>query len=67
MSAEGITLFHDSVRIRTSRMYGPDRLYEHRVKSFIDTLKNDSGLQVLDLPFGDGITLVRRAESVAAS
>jgi predicted O-methyltransferase YrrM len=66
LSVEGIVLFHDSVRVRTSRMYGPDRLYEHRVKCFVDTLKNNSSLQVFDLPFGDGITLVRRAESPAA-
>jgi predicted O-methyltransferase YrrM len=66
LSAEGIVVFHDSARIRASRMYGPDRLYEHRVKCFVDTLKNDSVLQVLDLPFGDGITLVRRAGSLVA-
>ena len=27
-----VVLFHDSVRIRTSRMYGVDRPYQHRVK-----------------------------------
>jgi predicted O-methyltransferase YrrM len=67
LSAEGIVLFHDSVRVRTSRMYGPERLYEHRVKCFVDTLKNKPNLQVFDLPFGDGITLVRRAGSPAAA
>jgi predicted O-methyltransferase YrrM len=67
LSAEGIVLFHDSVRVRTSKMYGPDRLYEHRVKYFVDSLKNDSTLQVFDLPFGDGITLVRRERSAATS
>lgn len=66
LSAEGIVLFHDSVRVRTSRMYGPDRHYEHRVKCFVDTLKNNSHLQVFDLPFGDGITLVRRAGSASS-
>jgi predicted O-methyltransferase YrrM len=60
LSPEGIFLFHDSVRVRTSQMYGPDRIYEHRVKHFVDTLRQDPGLQVFDLPFGDGITLVRR-------
>lgn len=60
LSVEGIFLFHDSVRVRTSRMYGPDRIYEHRVKYFVDTLRQDRSLQVFDLPFGDGITLVRR-------
>jgi predicted O-methyltransferase YrrM len=67
LSAEGIILFHDSVRIRTSRMYGPDRLYEHRVKCFVDTLKQDSSLQILQLPFGDGITLVRKTGNTAAT
>jgi predicted O-methyltransferase YrrM len=66
LSAEGVVLFHDSVRVRTSRMYGPDRLYEHRVKCFVDTLKKDCSLQVFDLPFGDGVTLVRRAGNPAA-
>src|SRR4030095_7752741 len=50
-----ITLFHASVRIRAFRMYGADRIYEHHVKDFIDTLKQDPGLQVLDLPFFDGV------------
>jgi len=57
---EGIILFHDSVKVRISRMYGPDRPYEHRVKCFVDKLKDDSGLQVFDLPFGDGVTFVRK-------
>ncbi len=61
LAPNGIMLFHDSVRIRTSRIYGPDRLYEHRVKCFIDTLKRDAQWQVFDLPFSDGVTLVRRA------
>jgi predicted O-methyltransferase YrrM len=60
LSPDGIILFHDSVRIRTSRMYGPNRLYEHRVKSLIDELKKIPHLQVFDLPFGDGVTLVRK-------
>ena len=60
LSTEGIVLFHDSVRVRTSRMYGPERPYEHRVRYFVDTLKKDSSLQVFELPFGDGVTLVRR-------
>jgi predicted O-methyltransferase YrrM len=41
-------------------MYGADRPYEHRVKCFVDKLKDDPGLQVFDLPFSDGITLVRK-------
>jgi predicted O-methyltransferase YrrM len=60
VSCNGIVLFHDSIRVRTSRMYGTDRLYQHRVKCFVDELKHDSRLQIFDLPFGDGVTLVRK-------
>jgi predicted O-methyltransferase YrrM len=60
LSPKGFALFHDSINIRTSRMYGPDRLYEHRVKQVIDTLKRNPKLQVFDIPFGDGVTLVRK-------
>jgi predicted O-methyltransferase YrrM len=62
LTAGGLVLFHDSVQVMTSRIYGPDRIYEIRVKEFIDELKQDRGLQVLDLPFAQGVTLVRRAE-----
>ena len=52
-------LFHDSIDIRTSKIYGPDRHYTHTVKRLIDRLKQDDGLQVLDLPFGSGVSIVR--------
>ena len=61
LATDGIVLFHDSIRIRSSQMYGPDRIYEHHVKDFIDTLKGDPALQVFDLPFFDGVTMVRKA------
>jgi len=57
---DGIVLFHDSIAVETSKIYGPGREYEYHVKDFIDTLKKDSRLQVFDLPFGDGVTLVRQ-------
>jgi predicted O-methyltransferase YrrM len=59
--AHGAVLFHDSLRVRTSRIYGDDQAYEHRVRDFIDELKARPHLQVMDLPFGDGLTLVRAA------
>ncbi|HVM46425.1 MAG TPA: class I SAM-dependent methyltransferase [Candidatus Acidoferrum sp.] len=65
LAPNGIALFHDSVRVRPSRVYGPGCVYEHRVKCFMDTLKRDPGLQVFDLPFFDGLTLVRKAEAPA--
>ena len=61
LSSDAIVLFHDSIRERTSRIYGEDRAYVHTVKRYVDALKRDPGLQVLDLPFGDGVTLVRTA------
>jgi len=60
LAADGIVLFHDSARARTSRMYGDARAYEHRVKDFVDLLKRDPDLQVMDLPYADGVSLVRR-------
>jgi len=60
LAPNGIMLFHDSVRVRTSRIYGADRPYEHRVKYLMDNLKQDPRLQVFDLPFFDGVTLVRK-------
>jgi len=61
LAPSGMVLFHDSIDVMTSSIYGADRSYEHRVKDFIETLKKDPSLQVLDLPFARGVTLVRRA------
>jgi len=60
LAPEGFFLFHDSVRQRITRIYGPDRAYEHTVNRYMDRLKLDGRFQVLDLPFQDGVTLVRR-------
>lgn len=65
LTGDGVTLFHDSLRVKPSRMYGEDRVYTRRVKCFVDTLKQDPELQVFDVPFGEGVTLVRRAASSA--
>lgn len=48
-------------RERVSRIYGEDRHYTHAVKRYIDLLRADPMWQVLDLPFGDGLTIVRHA------
>ena len=60
LAAEGVVLFHDTLRVRTSRIYGDDHPYEHRVKDLVEALRGDSALEVLNLPLGDGITLLRR-------
>jgi predicted O-methyltransferase YrrM len=60
LAPEGVVLFHDSTSSKTSKIYGPGREYVYQVKDFLDTLKKDPVLQVFDLPFGQGVTLVRR-------
>ena len=60
LTQDAVILLHDSIRVRPSGIYGPERVYTHRVKFFVDTLKQDPALQVFDLPFGGGVTLVRR-------
>lgn len=60
LAGDGVILFHDSLRVKPSRMYGPDRIYIRTVRNFIDKLKQDPALQIFDLPFGDGLALVRR-------
>lgn len=61
---DGVILFHDSLVRRPSRMYGPARVYDHSVYDFVDTLRRDPGLQVFDLPFASGLTLVRKVAPV---
>lgn len=59
----GFTLFHDSMVVRDDRVYGAEAAYEMRVKYYIDSLRKDPTLQVLDLPFGvSGLTLVRQID-----
>ena len=60
VSPEGVILLHDSVEVSTSRIYGPNRAYERTVKLFVDRLKTNRDLQVFDLPFAHGLTLVRK-------
>lgn len=61
LTADATLLFHDSIRERVSRIYGDDRAYTHSVTRYIDTLRRDPAWQVLDLPSGDGLSIVRRA------
>lgn len=58
---KSIALFHDSVRIRESKIYGEP--YIHTVKEYMDELRKDKSLQVLSLPYGDGITMVCKYDS----
>jgi predicted O-methyltransferase YrrM len=58
---QGIIFLHDSLDESTVKIYGQERAYQRTVKSFVQQLKTDSQLQVLDLPFAKGLTLVRKA------
>lgn len=59
----GFVVFHDSMVVRDDKVYGADKAYEMRVKYFIDRLKADPRLQVMDWPFGvSGLTLVRKPD-----
>jgi hypothetical protein len=60
VDAEGMILLHDTANCDISRVYGAERAYERRVKVFVDELKRDPRLQVFDLPFDQGVTLVRK-------
>jgi predicted O-methyltransferase YrrM len=59
LTPDSVTLFHDSVREKVSRVYGQDNPYTHTVCRFMERLRGTPGVEVLSLPFGDGITLVR--------
>lgn len=62
LAPRGIVLFHDSMILKPSGIYGPDRRYDVDVKYFMDELKQDPGLQLLDLPFGTGLTVLRKVD-----
>jgi len=60
LAADAVVLFHDSIRVRTSRIYGNDKPYEHRVTDYIVELRGRGAFDILELPMADGVTLVRR-------
>jgi predicted O-methyltransferase YrrM len=59
---DGMILLHGSVRMEESSIYGEDQTYRRTVKLFVDELKQNPTLQVFDVPFQDGLTLVRRTD-----
>lgn len=60
MSANGVVLFHDSVRERRTRIYGDDLAYTHTVCHYMDELRADPKFEALSFPEGDGLTLVKK-------
>jgi hypothetical protein len=55
-------LLHDSVWRLPSGIYGSEREYIHSVVDYVTDLKRQPEWQVLDVPFGDGVTVVRRTD-----
>jgi len=62
LGPRAVVMFHDSMIERPSHIYGEDKPYNIEVRKFLDELKRQEDLQVFDLPYGTGLTLVRRFE-----
>lgn len=60
LAPRAVVMFHDSMVARRSTLYGEQAAYEVSVARYVDELKLDPSLQLLDLPFGTGLTLLRR-------
>ncbi len=66
LTPRGLIMFHDSMVMRDDKVYGADNAYRITVKTFVDRLKTDPALQLLDLPFGDtGLTVLRKLDEEA--
>jgi predicted O-methyltransferase YrrM len=61
LAPQGMALLHDSVWGKKSKLYGEGRVYDHNVMEYVADLKQDPQWQVMDMPFGSGVTMVRRA------
>lgn len=64
LGPRGVALLHDSLVERASTVYGHDRPYVTTTHRFVAELRGDPSFQVFDLPFGPGLTLVRRGAAV---
>lgn len=62
LTDDAVVLFHDSIRRKTSLIYGEDKPYVHTVHEYIDVLQQRDDLQVMDFALDSGVTLVRRRE-----
>jgi predicted O-methyltransferase YrrM len=60
LAPRALVLFHDSMVLRDSMIYGSERRYPVDVKHLMAELAQDPALQLLDLPFGTGLTVLRR-------
>ncbi|MEZ5833656.1 MAG: class I SAM-dependent methyltransferase [Dongiaceae bacterium] len=67
LEPRGFVMLHDSMIIRPDKVYGGEKAYGMSVKYFVDRLKKDSMLQLLDVPFGHtGLTLLRKLDGEAS-
>lgn len=64
LTPNSLALFHDSVTAKPSSIYGNDEPYSYSVYRYLQRLKEDPGYQVIDFPFADGVTLVRKVTPV---
>jgi predicted O-methyltransferase YrrM len=66
LEPRGFVMLHDSMIVRPDKVYGGEKAYGMSVKYFVDRLKKDPMLQLLDLPFGHtGLTLLRKLDEDA--
>lgn len=66
LAPQGMILLHDSVWRQPSPIYGPGREYLRNVVDFVEELKGMPAWQVFDVPFGEGVSFVRRAAAPLA-
>ncbi len=62
LAPDGITLFHDSVNIEWSTIYGEERGYLRDVSNYMDDLEKREEFEVLNFPICSGLTLVRKKQ-----
>lgn len=67
LTDDAIVLFHDSTHARVSKIYGNDKAYSYSVINYINQLRSRKDLQVFDLPFDSGVTLVSRRSNQSKS
>ena len=66
LEPRGFVMIHDSMVVRDDKVYGADNAYRMSVKDFVDRLKTDPSLQILDMPFGStGLSLLRKLDGEA--
>jgi predicted O-methyltransferase YrrM len=60
LAPRALVLFHDSMRGGTSGMYDRDKPYQVSVRDYMEELRADPGLELLDIAYGEGLTVLRK-------